>query len=135
MTDLPTVAKSLPKVKKLAKQIKILLFTFIAQPTEEDQLAIGQDFWLKFTNMSSDIFVQDNTLFIPIMSSDKLNKLPEYLIKVGLPYVFEHEAMHLLDLRWLKDHSTTLSEEILEARADRAEQLCLEQAKGDTTWL
>ena len=108
----------------IARIIKSILLTIKIKPTILDIYKITQNFNLAFTDTSTDIYVINNTVYIPLMPINKINALPNYLTIINLPYVFEHEACHLLDNQFCKDNYITIPYDILENRAETIELLC-----------
>ena len=47
------------------------------------------------------------------------------LVSLGLPCVFEHEALHLIDMMLIKEYKLIYSEEQLEKRASDIETHCM----------
>ena len=124
---LPSVQEQIPLVKRLAKLITLAIYTLKEAPTSDTEIILNRYFRIKFCMRCTDIFVVENELFIPVMTLDKLVGLQVHLKSVGLPYVFEHEALHLIDIRWHSNQKKEWSESLLELRADTIEQLLAEE--------
>lgn len=126
MSPLPQPQEILKQTKQLARIIKLTLFAIEEQPTLNTTILLTADFNLKFTDVRTDIYVEGAFLVIPIMAADKLNALPSFLKSVDLPYVFEHEACHLIDNLFCKENNLEMAEHLLESRAEHIEILCAE---------
>ena len=121
--ELPGVESMLPKVKLLAKRIKLYLYTTEIEPDTNITISIDKNCTIGFCDDCSDIFVTEQILYLPEMTISKLNNLQLYLQSVNLPYVFEHEALHLLDTAWYKKRNLKWTESLLELRATQIEKL------------
>ena len=126
MPQLPEPKEILKQTQQIAKIIKLILFAIETTPTIKRIYTITSDFTLVLVKESTDIYVIHDVLFIPLMTAEKLNNLSKYLNSVQLPYVFEHEACHLLDNKFCTEHNLEIQENILEKRAENIENLCKE---------
>lgn len=127
LKELPPIKENLPEIRALARVIKIFLYK-IKEANVGISYKLNKEFSLQFISCH-EIYVEENTIYIPMMSIKKLNNLPRYLQKVGLPYVFEHEACHLVDIAFIDKHNLPSTEDIsqvrLEKRAEIIESYCI----------
>ena len=126
LVQLPTIKENLQKIKSLAKQIKLTIYSLETKPNSSMHLPINKDFTLCFhADSHADIYVLNQRIYIPTMSLEKLQGLDNFFKLIDCPYVFEHEACHLLDNQWLLEYTPTyeVSHQMLEDRADAVEVL------------
>ena len=125
MIKLPEVHTMKKDINELAKQIQLCLLTIEKNDHLHRKYKITHNFSIELKKGITDIYVIDSTLFIPYMSVKKLNNLPKFLSDIGYSQVFHHEACHLLDLNFMREHNLSYTKEELEERAEHAEHKVL----------
>lgn len=124
MSLLP-VNELLPEIKELATKIKSICYLMpdTQNLTSYTTFRIDDDFTMSFCDVEYEPYVTGNHLFIPVMSSKKLQGLPAFFISIDEPFVFEHEACHLIDNLVLHNTGTSATYNELEQRASDVELL------------
>ncbi len=126
------VADLLPAIIALADSIRAVLSSL-----DEDAVKVGTlipvsehftiTFYKPLPDKEYDIFVIGTTLHIPILPTALLERIQSIFDTVQDPFVFEHEACHLLDNYLNHDLSTTE----LETRAAETERLLANQSSKE----
>jgi len=131
MATLQPVSAMYPEVKKISSKIRKLFKTIV--PVRGVKFPIDDRFNLVFHDDSSfDLYVIENTLFIPYMEKDRLENLQAFFESMQLPYCIEHEVQHLLDIQYSIQNKDYLSDALFDERASEMELQCSMFLEGNS---
>ena len=105
-----------PEVRNMSAKIRKLFKTIV--PMKSTKFAITDEFNLAFHKEDSfDVYIINNTLFLPYMEKEKLEHLQEFFESIQLPCCIEYDVQRLLDIQYSIQNNCYISEELLEQRA------------------
>ena len=129
ITSLKPLTEMCLKVKNISSKIREMFKTIT--PVKGAKFPITDEFNLAFHERDSfDVYIINNTLFLPYMRKEKLEHLQEFFESIQLPYIVEYDVQRLLDIQDSIQNDYHISEELLEQRALEMGLLCHFSIKG-----